>query len=97
MKQNGYSRKNFWGEIEHYDAAGNKVGVSRKNFAGGYDHFDTSGNKTAPPIIFRTQLKVNAPMFDAFACATKATPQITAPMNKRTVPVNFCLFIKRTP
>lgn len=41
----GYSRENFWGDIEHFDEHGKKIGESRENFFGGYTNYDAKGNK----------------------------------------------------
>ena len=39
-KKEGYSRKGFLGNINHYDANGRKVGESRQGFFCGINHYD---------------------------------------------------------
>ena len=44
-KKEGYSRKGFFGTINHYDSNGRKIGESRPSFWGGMNNYDTKGNK----------------------------------------------------
>jgi len=39
-KKEGYSRKGFLGNTNHYDANGRKVGESRQGFFCGINHYD---------------------------------------------------------
>ena len=45
-KNEGYSRKGFFGQINHYDSSGRKIGESRPGLFGGMNHYDSNGNKT---------------------------------------------------
>jgi len=43
---NKYSRTNLWGDIEHFDEKGRKIGVSRKGFfEGDYVNYDAKGHR----------------------------------------------------
>ena len=44
-KKDGYSRKNLFGNISHYDSFGHKVGESRRGLFDGWNNYDTNGNK----------------------------------------------------
>ena len=47
MSKKPYSRTNIWGDIEHFDENGKKIGESRKSiFEGEYVNYDAKGNKT---------------------------------------------------
>lgn len=47
MSKKPYSRTNIWGDIEHFDANGKKIGESRKGlFDGEYVNYDAKGHKT---------------------------------------------------
>ena len=45
MAKKGYSAKGFFGQINHYDEDGNKIGESTRGFWGQANHYDTEGNK----------------------------------------------------
>ena len=44
-KKSGYSNKGLFGNINHYDSKGHKIGESRPNFFGGYSNYDAKGHK----------------------------------------------------
>ncbi len=47
MGKKPYSRTNIWGDIEHFDENGKKIGESRKGFfEGEYVNYDAKGHKT---------------------------------------------------
>ena len=53
-KKEGYSQEGLFGNINHYDAKGHKIGESRPNFFGGYTNYDTKGHKVGEsrPSLF---------------------------------------------
>lgn len=46
MGKKGHSERGFFGNINHYDDNGKKIGESRPGFFGGYVNYDEKGNKT---------------------------------------------------
>ena len=44
-EKKGYSRKDFFGTVHHYDSKGHKIGESRPGFFGGYTNYDAKGHK----------------------------------------------------
>ena len=40
MNKKGYSRKNIWGGVNHYDKNKTKKGHSSPNLFGGWNHYD---------------------------------------------------------
>ena len=40
MAKKGYSAPGFWGQINHYDENGKKIGESRPGFFGEMNHYD---------------------------------------------------------
>jgi len=45
MSKKGYSQRGLFGDINHYDANGKKIGESRPGIFGGYTNYDAKGNK----------------------------------------------------
>ena len=45
MSKNGYSRKGAFGQINHYDENGHKVGESWPSLFGGMNEYDENGKK----------------------------------------------------
>ena len=37
MSKNGYTRRDFFGDLEHFDSNGKRIGTSRPGLFGGYD------------------------------------------------------------
>ena len=46
MSKKGYSQRGLFGDINHYDANGKKIGESRPGLFGGYTNYDANGKKT---------------------------------------------------
>ena len=46
MSKKGYSQKDFFGNINHYDEHGKKIGESHPGLFGGYTNYDAQGKKT---------------------------------------------------
>ena len=42
MKKKGYSTRGLFGQINHYDAHGKKIGESRPGFLGGMNHYNNA-------------------------------------------------------
>lgn len=45
MSRKGHSERGFFGNINHYDEHGRKIGTSSPGFFGGYTNYDAKGNK----------------------------------------------------
>lgn len=45
MSKKGYSQRGLFGDINHYDENGKKIGESRPGLFGGYTNYDAKGNK----------------------------------------------------
>ena len=47
----GYSRKGLFGNINHYDSSGRKIGESRPGLFGGMNNYDANSHKTGSSCL----------------------------------------------